>query len=440
MNDLAKQIARNLLADDPEVEARIQRGIAEHRQGSGEIELVGADGKPVERATVELKQCRHEFHFGCNGFMHKQFKDAVRDDAFDAAFVKLFNLAVLPFYWSDLEPEDGRPRFAKDSPYVYRRPPPDALLEFCEANHIVPKGHPLAWHQFLPKWLPLDQPAMAARLEQRIAELAARYGQRIRIWDVCNEAIYWDPRNVAQRMPERHVELAFELAAKYFPRTTTLTYNDFACWDNHGDYTAFYMLGRHLQGLNVNLGGLGLQYHMFRPKLEDLLPWAERELNPRYLFAILDQYGKLGLPLNVSEITVTGRADLGDGPAFQREVSERLYRLWFSHPATNGIIWWNLVDDTAYVDPEHPTWNENRYKGGLLHADLSPKPAYEALYHLIKQEWHTRVSLDYEHGGANRFRGFYGDYEAVVKTAAGTFTKPLRLVRKSLNKFKLELA
>ena len=339
-----------------------------------------------------------------------------------------------------MEPEDGKPRFAKDSPYVYRRPSTDALVEFCEANGITPKGHPLAWHMFLPKWLPQDKPSMAARLERRIAEIAARYGERIKIWDVCNEAIQWNPSALDMRMPERHVELAFELASKYLPRTAKLTYNDFACWEAHGDYTAFYMLGRHLKGLPVNLGAMGLQFHMFGfKKLEDVR-WPDDMLNARHLLRCLDQYGKLGLPLNISEITVTAHPDLGDGQAFQREVSEKLYRLWFSHPATDGIIWWNLIDNTAFVNPDNPSWDENQYKGGLLNNDLSPKPAYEALLKLVKEEWSTKASISYEKGGNNKFNGFFGDYEVTVKTASGTFKKAIKLSKGSINKFKLELA
>jgi len=197
------------------------------------------------------------------------------------------------------------------------------------------------------------------------------------------------------------------------------------------------MLGRHLKSLAVNFGAMGLQYHMFGfKKPEDILGWANDKLNPKHVLACLDQYAKLGVPLNVSEITISAHPDFGDGLAFQREVAERLYRLWFSHPAVNGAIWWNLVDDTAYVTP---TWNENIYKGGLLSKDLKPKPAYEALKRLVKGEWTTRTALSYENGASNKFHGFYGDYEALVETPSGSFKRRLTLSKGSLNKFALEL-
>ncbi|OGV58348.1 MAG: hypothetical protein A2X45_23050 [Lentisphaerae bacterium GWF2_50_93] len=440
MNELAKELSKNIVNNDPEIDQRVARGIEENRKGFGEIELVGKDGQPVKGAHIELKHVRHEFHFGCNSFMVGQFKEQERNAVHDEAFSKLFNLAVIPFYWRDSEPQDGALRFDKDSPFIYRRPPADLVLEFCQKYDITPKGHPLCWHHILPKWAPLEKAALAARLERRIREIAARYGDRIKIWDVCNEAICWNPFKVEERMPDGHVELAFKIAAHYLPPTSTLTYNDYACWDwLHGDYTPFYMLGRHLKGSNVNLGGLGLQYHMFGRPGKEMLAQTQTQLNARHILACLDQYAKIGVPLNISELTLTAHKDLGDGQAFQCEMADRLYRLWFSHPATNGIIWWNLIDDTAYVNPDNSSQEENQYKGGLLNNDLTPKPAYNALCRLIREEWSTHATLEYEKGGYNRFNGFYGEYVAVIKTSMGEFRKTLKLSKGSINKFKLTL-
>lgn len=439
MNELARDIAKNILKDDAIIEDRIARGIEENRKGSGEIELVDHEGKSISNANIKLRQIRHEFHFGCNSFMLGQFDEEEKNAAHDEAFKNLFNLAVVPFYWDALEPEDGKLRFNKDSPNIYRRPAPDLVLEFCEANNIITKGHPLCWDILNPKWMPLDKPSMASRLERRISEIADRYRDRIKIWDVCNEAIRLKPSSVEMRTPENHVELSFALANKYFPKTTTLNYNDYLCWDNHAEYTPMYMLCRHLAKLNCNLGGVGLQFHVVAREVANLLGEADVRLNPRHLLAMLDLYAKLGIPINISEITIPSYADLGDGHTFQKEVAERLYRLWFSHSAINGITWWNFIDDTAYVDPNNSKWNENYYKGGLLNYDLSPKSAYESLKRLIKEEWQTDDTIAYTAGTDNRFRGFYGDYEVTVETNDGIFKDKLKLSKGSINKFKLEL-
>lgn len=433
MNSLAKEVIKNLLCEDDEIDLRIANGIEANRKGFAKIELVYPDGAPVERATITYKQLRHEYQFGCNLFMLDQFSNSEQNARYREVFASLFNLAVVPFYWSDLEPQDGKLRFAKDTPPIYRRPQPDLCLDFCEANGIVAKGHPLCWFAFVPQWAPGDKASMKQRLERRIREIADRYMDRIKIWDVANEAVGWDP--FLQTLPDNHVEEAFEMARKYFPVSTELLYNDGpqACWENyHGDYTPVYMLVRNLQMHGLPVKGLGLQYHMYAyGKPEEMVKWNEKFANQRYIMACLDQYAKLGIPLNVSEISVTSMRALGDGDEFQARVLEKLCKLWFSHPATNGIIWWNLADGTAAYAPPGSEEGENRFRTGLVNYDLSPKRSFEILKHLVKSEWSSSGITEYSREHQNQFIGFYGDYELNVTTDSGRFVKNIKHSRDS---------
>lgn len=411
MNEHALRLLRHFAAEDPEVDARIREGTELHRKGFGEIVLLDAAGRPVPRARVRLALKRHEYHFGCNLFMLDQFGDAGRNAAYRARFAEIFNLAVVPLYWSDLEPQDGSPRFAKDSAPVYRRPPVDLCLEYCEANGIAAKGHPLLWHMFWPDWLRGPKPVIERRIARRFREIAERYADRIGIWDVANEA-----QTVYGRLDlDAHVDYAFELAGRHFPGGV-LTYNDDRkWWDLQGDYSPVYLLVRHLLDRGLPVRALGFQYHMFA----GLLDQADQFMHPRHLFRCLDQYAKLGIPLNLSEISIISRRDLGDGDEFQARVAERLYRLWFSHPSTNGAIWWNLVDGTAAFAPMGSEEGENSLRAGLLNFDFSEKKAFTVLKRLITQEWTTRAEIAYEAGGRNLFRGFHGTYEFEIETDRG---------------------
>ena len=440
MNEIIKGLSKNLLEENPEIEARIKHGIELHRKGTAKFTLLGKDGTEIRNAEIELKQTKHQFEFGCNGFMINQFREAEKNAAHDAMFSNLFNLAVVPFYWSDLEVEDGKPRFDKNSPHVYRRPNTDECLDFCDRYGIVPKGHPLMWHAFIPEWLAADDAMLKLRWEQRVREIAQRYGDRIRNWDVVNEAVYFDPKN--PQLPPGHVEFAFDIAMKYLPQSCTLNYNDYACFDfPHGNYTGIYMLVKNLLLSGRKVDCLGLQYHLFGCKPEQMVEaWSKTKLNPSLLYDCMDQYAKLGIPFNISEITLTAHEALGDGRLeFQAQMAERLYKIWFSHPGTQSIIYWNLIDNTAFRNPKHPQWNENVYLGGLLDENLQPKPAYKTLEHLIRKEWHSKGKITCSSEKNNYFRGFYGDYDVTIKTDSGAIRKQIKLQKGRANEFTFEI-
>ena len=104
------------------------------------------------------------------------------------------------------------------------------------------------------------------------------------------------------------------------------------------------------------------------------------------------------------------------------------------------MIYWNIVDGFAHVSKFKPDWNENYYRGGLIRNDFTPKPAYNALVDLFTKKWHTEASVTTGDDGAASFRGFYGDYDAVITLPDGrTFTEALSLKSDGLNKFRFIL-
>jgi GH35 family endo-1,4-beta-xylanase len=442
MNEKAKIISQNLLNEDNEINYRINSGIENNRKGFAAIELQDKAGNEIKNAEISFRQLSHEYRFGCNAFMLEQFPEKEKNELYEERFADLFNLAVAPFYWRGLEPEDGELRFKKGCKAIDRRPPIDTIVDFCKKHNITPKGHVLCWHNLLPDWLPKNTQEFEIRLEQRIKKIAERYAGIINIWDVANEAMQWNPlwKHHAQ-MPEKHVEKSFQIAQKYFPETTELLYNAHpnAAWNNyHGDYSLLYLFGRYMQSQSIPIKGLGLQYHLMG-EIDRMVSqeWCNTYCSQRNILANMDQYGKLNLPLNISEITISANHDLGDGDKFQELMAEKLYKIWFSHSSSNGIIWWNLVDGTAYKDTARG-WDENVHRAGLLNFDLSPKPAYKALSRLIKEEWNSVGTFKYEFGGINKFQAFYGEYELNIKTNSGSFSHKVHIGKNTDNNFKIE--
>lgn len=435
----ARKILRRLVAYSPEIDERIQCDTRTARKRSLKLSITAPDGRPVERCAIHYRLRRHEFRFGANAFMLNQFvgDESWKNDVYAEKFTRLFNQAVVPFYWDAYEPERGRFRQEKGSQYIYRRPPVDEVVDFCESHHLHAKGHPMVWHTLMPDWLPRNQFRLLDEYERHIAGIAGRYAGRIHWFDVYNEGLQLDPVfpeiYPQGNVPEHHIEKLFRLAGRYFPASTELIYNEgpWMSWNNyHGGYTPLYLHVRRLLDLGLPVRGLGLQYHIaFYGEIKRLVEWSDQMLDPAHVYAHMDLYGSLGLPLNVSEITIPAEAPLGDGPAFQALVAEKMYRMWFSHPAMSAITWWNLVDNTAFQQAGAINNNqgENRYLGGLLNNDMTEKPAYGVLYDLIHHEWHTDETLEYERDGRNKLYGFCGDYDVEIKTDAGIFNIPLTI-------------
>ncbi|MCY7351286.1 MAG: hypothetical protein LH606_11555 [Cytophagaceae bacterium] len=131
-------------------------------------------------------------------------------------------------------------------------------------------------------------------------------------------------------------------------------------------------------------------------------------MTPQDLINALDLYGRFGVPLHVSEITIPTLPYNQTGLARQATMSRNFYRLWFSHPAVEAIIWWNVADGTAVA-------GEDKWNGGLVNKDFSPKPSYTALNDLINRDWKTNLTLTQKEAAPVQFRGFYGEYLVRVK-------------------------
>lgn len=134
-------------------EKTVTEGIEKNRKGDGTISLFDKDGMPLKGATVKLVQKSHEFRFGANIFMLDELESEEKNEKYKKRFAELFNMATLPFYWDALEPERGKPRYDKDSPKIYRRPPTDLCIEYCEKHGIEPREHALAYEHFFPEWI-----------------------------------------------------------------------------------------------------------------------------------------------------------------------------------------------------------------------------------------------------------------------------------------------
>ena len=429
---------------------RISEGIEKYRKGNAEIIVTDKSGKPIPNVAIKVKQKSHEFCFGANLFMLDEFETENKNEKYKTYFADVFNMATLPFYWDTLEPERGKPRYAADSPKIYRRPAPDHCIAYCEKHGIEPREHALAYDAFFPKWLYRASVSEVKReLERRYGEISERYADKIRTIEVTNE-MEWQCGKTAFYDEPDFVEWCFKLAEKYFPNNQ-LGINEHAglCWADKcrvTDKYYAYIEANMLKGARID--AIGMQYHLFNRR-EDEYEKTRLTLNPESLYRHMDLYSSFGKPLQITEVTVPAYSWASEDEEIQAEIIEKLYSIWFSHPNVEQIIYWNLVDGYAHVwDPDlekikasqgNMSLGENHYYGGLLRFDLSPKPAYYKIKELIQKTWHTQTETTTNEKGVATFRGFYGQYEIEIIAGGKSIAKTVEISSKSDNELRVML-
>lgn len=419
---------------------KVQSGIEANRKGNAKIVVKDKEGNAVSNAAITVTQKKHEFKFGANLFMLDELETDEKNKLYKQHFADTFNMATLPFYWDSTEPQKGKTRYEKDSEKLYRRPPIDLCLEFCEENGIEPREHALAYDHFFPDWIAHESVfEIKAALEKRFREIAKRYRDKIPTIEVTNE-MEWGDGSAFYNQPD-YVEWCFKTAEKYFPANqlvinewTGLPWGD-RCRSTDKYYS--YIEANMLKGARID--AIGMQFHMFYRK-EDEFEQTRPYYDPKKLYAHMDLYAVLNKPLQVTEVTVPAYSNDPEDEEIQAKLLEFLYSVWFSHPSVEQIIYWNLVDGyAAFADQGDMTQGENYYYGGLLRFDMTPKPAYYTLKNLIEKKWHTQETICSDENGAAAFRGFYGEYELEIEINGTKVKKKIDLRKNGADEFEVVL-
>ena len=419
----------------------VNRHIETYRKGAVRLKFQSKDG-PVSGAKVTIEQTGHEFKFGCNAFMADGYDTPEKNEIYRRIFRENFNQAVVPFYWNADEPEEGKWRLEADASYIYRRPAAPRVLDFCRDVGAEPKGHNMLWFQMPPEWLVYqDVRALEKHISERFRRLS-RFADDIPVWDVVNEhlsrmLVFEQPEKWAGHcliLPKDYVYRAFELAARYFPDNHLIANEDTErTWDDfHYDSSKFYLYLSNLIARGYRVDGMGMQYHLFTREEELEEKRKATTLSAEHLLAFQDFYSQMNRPMHVSEITLPSYGGGAENEEIQARMADNLYRIWFSGPMSRSIVWWNLSDGAA-------SGGEDYYSGGLLRADLTPKPSMKAVSRLINHEWHSHaVEISDELGGVNACL-FYGDYRVTLEKNGQTAQRSIFFGKNSAPVITLEI-
>jgi len=369
--------------------------IGEHRRDWLTVTVTDVGGRRLPGQKVVLRQEDSAFLFGANIFSLRPDDPSEEQRRYQEAFCGLLNYATLPFYWAQYEPEPGHTREA----------PLRAMALWCAEHSIRTKGHPLVWHEVYPKWADGQETPALKLLKARVKGVVGAFGGLVDIWDVINESTVserfgnaigdWARREGMTRIAGECLKWARSAA----PRALLLV----------NDFNVSPAYEAQLEGLLAGSSkpdAVGIQSHMHNGEWPLERAWQ-----------VCETYSRFGLPVHFTELTVlsgdyippnvsswsTYRAEqwpsTAEGEERQARYVERLYTLLFSHPAVAAITWWDLADGSWMNAP-----------CGLLRRDMSPKPAYERLRHLIQHEWRTNTQLTTDRDGQARATAFYGRY------------------------------
>ncbi len=447
----------------PEVQARIDRDIDQNRKADAVLKVEGV----AAGTEVKVEQLTHDFIFGAHIFNFNQLGTPERNRKYKELYGTLFNSATIAFYWKKFEMEPGKPRFSeaerdteaywntvkepKNEPH-WRRPATDPVVAFCESKGIRLHGHNMIWGNrkwHHPEWLyeqfcPAEEKAKIEALgkgglvkltpaqiealaptyakelrrlfEKRVVELIEHYGDRLQSWDIVNESatdfsrglmISGDAicKSTYGLMPGDYAWQAFQTAGPLLPRSVALNINDYL------NNEAYVKQVADLRARGCRIDIMGSQMHLFNPQqCLDIADGKPIE-TPEIVWKRMETLAQAGLPIHVSEITITSPGSDERGREIQAVVARNLYRLWFSIKPMMGITWWNVVDDCGA--PGEPTIS------GLFSRDMEPKPSYHALNKLINDEWKTRATVKAGAAGEVKFRGFKGRYRVSWADASG---------------------
>ena len=392
--------------------------------------VTGREGPALPGLDVSVEQLTHAFGFGNIGFDFLQTiggPDPEGADLVDGfgggtpfdhdgladAWLRLFNLAVLPFYWGRYEPRQSQP----DRSRVL------TTANWLGRHDVTVKGHPLVWHTSQPSWLlGRGLAEVEALLRAHIREVVSDFAGTIDLWDAINESVimpaFANGDNAitplaAARGRLQMIRLAFEEARNANP-SARLVINDF---DLSPKYE--HAIEEALDS-GVGIDAIGLQTHMHQGyRGEDAI------------LSVVDRFARFGIPLQMTETTLvsghlmpTSVRDLNDyripnwpstpeGEERQAREVESHYRSLFAHPAIESITYWGFTDAGSWLGA--PV--------GFMRADGSMKPSYYTLEKLIHDEWwvpKTAIRTD-EHGNL-RLSACAGSYLVSSSVGSATFT------------------
>jgi GH35 family endo-1,4-beta-xylanase len=409
--------------------------IEKHRKGDATIEITDETGKPVQSGTYQVRLTNHAFNFGVSlppfadlsqYWTPEWVSPPVTPKQLERA-KEVFNYSVMPFSskWQFIEPVEGQRNYEELDKYV----------DWCTKNNIRMEFHYLSG--FSPSWVRRKSSAEQVRAWKRhCIETVDRYADRIKVWQIVNDSYLIEyAADIFKEIRKKHPDLKLGIShcAKFYPG------GEFNF--ERGNYTGIADV-EQLKAEGVTIDYFGAHGHAPHGT------WP----SAKSMYALIDAFASYGIKVRITEATL----DLGlrmtgpirEGlwtPELAADYWEQYYTVAFSHPEVDAINYWDLSAST--IRAGRGDSGPIRVPGGTGGAGLldpsnhdEPRPAFYRLKHLITEVWTTKLDGQLPSDAKVPFRGFYGEYEVVVRQPSGKVLRGTFEVKKGAdNKLKVQV-
>ncbi|MFG0247639.1 MAG: endo-1,4-beta-xylanase, partial [Phycisphaeraceae bacterium JB051] len=399
-------------ADAPWRKAAKER-IEQLRKRDIQITVTDTNGKPASNMPLQIAMTKHAYPFGSavpaplispinlDGLPKQHILN--NTEQFQKHVFELFNVTTIANFlkWPQWEasllpiPEGLTLEQRKKRNKYWRCEGTGHELVFSaldklKARDIDVRGHCLIW----PGWsrVPQDIKALAdspsalrERIDNHFKSVVTATRGKVILWDVINEL--YGNHDLVDILGKQELIHWFQLAHQLNP-DVALYINDTGILSNaglgHARQDELFKTISYLKNNNAPIGGIGMQGH-FGSDLADI----------NRVLAILDRFGELGLPIQVTELDI----DLTD-TQLQADYLRDFMTAVYSHPSSDGIIlwgfWagWHWKPNSSLYDPQ---WNITQL--GKTWIDL------------VHKQWWTDATVKTDANGKINLRGFHGQYK-----------------------------
>jgi len=280
------------------------------------------------------------------------------------------------------------------TPDHYEFGPADALVDFASAHDIPFRGHTLLWdnEDFIPDWVESydfgrdERKGMRAFLREYFRTVCTHFGDRIKSWDVVNEAISpysgRERNTVFRRLADDElIEYCFQLAREYAPHAE-LVYNDFPTWERwrgiHRD--GVLRLLERLKARNVPIDAVGIQSHLGLMTGNPTSGFPDPQQKAWRDF--MDEIVAMGFNILITEFDVNDAkltADIERRDQIIADYGGAYLDLMLDYPQVKDIVAWGLADRYSWLQNWWPRKDGVRKRPTLYDENLRPKPLRQAV-------------------------------------------------------------